>query len=112
MIVIDFFHGLALGEERGRPGECQTIMGARRVYRHDYPLQVEEAAIPLPPVRETHTVQAEVHVQIYKAVKRLCKSERRSMREIIEWGFCSYLWHSSPKVAERLGIKGPAEKSA
>lgn len=62
------------------------------------------AAVPLPRPVEKKSIQADVSMQLFLAVKTEAKERRIKMTELVEWALKSFLVQTNPKRAKELGI--------
>lgn len=74
------------------------------------PLPVQATTkVALDPIKKKHSMTAHIEENLYEAVLREAKVQRRSVREIVEWGMKEFLFNANPRAAAKLGIHAVAE---
>lgn len=81
----------------------------KKVRKEDFAVN-QAVAMPPPPLPENEKkrlVQAQVNLDLFKAVYREMKRKNKKLkiRQVIEWGLGAYLLTVNPKEAARLGVK-------
>jgi hypothetical protein len=82
-------------------------MGKMNIHRKEIP--VGKSQIALPDAHEMRPFTAHIDKKLYAAVQEIAKAQRRSVREIVEWGMKQFLFASNPNLAAKLGIHAAAE---